>query len=43
MTLTLLVLLVYVPVVEQRTPVLRAALMAAIVVAEGIFFGVGSR
>jgi competence protein ComEC len=38
-TLTLLLLLAYVAVVEQRTPVLRAALMAAIVVAGGFFSG----
>jgi len=38
MTLTLLLLLAYVAVVEQRTPVLRAALMAAIVVTGGFFF-----
>jgi competence protein ComEC len=38
MSFTLLLLLAYVPVVEQRTPVLRAALMAAIVVLGGFFF-----
>jgi Competence protein/Domain of unknown function (DUF4131) len=41
MTLTLLLLLGYVAVVEQRTPVLRAALMAAIVVVGGFFFPAG--
>lgn len=35
---TLLLLLGYVAVVEQRTPVLRAALMAGIVVVGGVFF-----
>ena len=38
MALTLVLLLAYVSVVEQRTPVLRAALMAAIVVIGGFFF-----
>lgn len=36
--LTLLMLLAYVSVVEQRAPVLRAGLMAAIVVMGGFFF-----
>jgi competence protein ComEC len=36
--LTLALLLAYVSVVEQRAPVLRAALMAAIVVVGGVFF-----
>jgi competence protein ComEC len=38
LTLTLLLLVAYVAMVEQRTPVLRAALMAAIVVMGGFFF-----
>jgi competence protein ComEC len=38
MRITLLFLIAYVAVVEQRTPVLRAALMAAIVVVGGFFF-----
>jgi competence protein ComEC len=38
MSLTLLLLLGYVSVVEQRAPVLRAGLMAAIVVIGGCFF-----
>ncbi len=38
MSLTLLMLLEYVSVVEQRAPVLRAGLMAAIVAVGGFFF-----
>jgi competence protein ComEC len=38
MSATLVLLMAYVAIVEQRTPVLRAALMAGIVVVGGFFF-----